>query len=183
MVIMTVFHVMCRISVRAVIVAALAATGLVTPMTAASADPTPSPATAAADAQQVLILLNAERHAHGLAALKWNTHLLSAAHGHNLRMANANVLSHQLPGEQPLGTRLTAAGYHWRAAAENCGVTTDWSLAGIEAVQRAMYNEVAPNDGHRRAILSTTYHDIGIDIVMDAAHHKAWITEDFGAAL
>ncbi len=168
---------------RGALVAALAATCFVTPMTMASADTTPSPATAAADAKSVFTLLNAERSSHGLPALRWNTNLVSAAHGHNLRMAKANVLSHQLPGELSLGPRLSAAGYHWRAAGENCGLTTNWSLAGIEAVQRAMYAEVAPNDGHRRAILSTTYRDIGIDIVMDAAHHKAWLTEDYGAAL
>ena len=176
-------HAVPRLFLRGAVVAGLVATALAGPVTAASADTTPSPTTAAADAKQVFGLLNAERKAHALPALRWNTRLVSAAHGHNLRMAKANLLSHQLPGESPLGTRLTAAGYKWRAAAENCGMTSDWSLTGIEAVQRSMYNEVAPNDGHRRAILSTTYHDIGIDIVMDAVHHKAWITEDFGAAL
>jgi hypothetical protein len=62
-------------------------------------------------------------------------------------------------------------------------VTTDWSLSGILALHRAMYQEIAPNDSHRRAILSTTYRDVGVDIVMDGAHHKAWITEDFAASL
>jgi uncharacterized protein YkwD len=170
-----------RKSVRGLIVATLA-TACFAPTTVASAA-TPSAATAAADAQQVLSLLNTERRAYGLPALRWNTRLVSAAHAHNLRMAKANVLSHQLPGEASIGSRFTTAGYRWRAAGENVGYTTDWTLTGILSVHRRMYQEVAPNDGHRRNILSRTFRDVGIDIVMDATHHKAWITEDFGAPL
>ena len=43
-----------------------------------------------------------------------------------------------------------------------------------------MYNEVAPYDGHRLNILNRHYRDVGIDIYMDAAHHKMWLTQDFG---
>jgi uncharacterized protein YkwD len=143
----------------------------------------PSTTTAATDAQSVFQLLNRERAAHGLAALHWRARLVRAAHAHNLRMATYNTLSHQLPGEHSLGYRVTATGYQWRAVGENIGYTENWLLAGIVAVQLAMYNEVAPYDVHRRNILSTTYRDIGIDIVMDSAHHKAWITEVFARAL
>lgn len=66
-----------------------------------------------------------------------------------------------------------------RAAAENVGVSADWTLAGALWLQLYMYNEKAPYDGHRRAILSTTYRDVGVYIYMDAAHHKMWLTEDF----
>jgi uncharacterized protein YkwD len=171
-----------RLSVRSVIVAFLATACVAIPSTNASAS-TPSAATAAYDAQQVLLLINSERRANGLSALTWSTRLVSAAHGHNLRMAKANVLSHQLPGEPSLGSRITAAGYKWRAIGENAGYTTDWTLTGILKVAKGMYAEVAPNDGHRRNILSKSFRNVGIDIVMDAVHHKAWITEDFGALL
>jgi uncharacterized protein YkwD len=154
---------------------------LLVPVRGASAS-TPSPATAAADAKQLFQLLNRERAAHGLAAMHWSTRLTSAAHTHNLRMAKYNTLSHQLAGEHPLGYRVTVTGYRWRALAENLGWTSDWSAAAILTVQRNMYREVAPNDGHRANILSRTLHDVGIDVVMDAAHHKAWLTVDFGAA-
>jgi uncharacterized protein YkwD len=144
---------------------------------------TPTPATAAYDAQQVFALINSERHAHGLAALRWNTRLTAAAHSHNLLMAKYNTLSHQLPGELSFGARITAAGYSWRAIGENCAWTSNWSLAGVLAAHTGMYNEVAPNDWHRRNILSTTFRDVGVDIVMDGTHQRAWITEDFGAPL
>jgi uncharacterized protein YkwD len=153
------------------------------PAAGPAAASTPSSATAAYDSQQVFALINTERHAHGLAALRWNTRLTTAAHSHNLLMAKYNTLSHQLPGEASFGARITAVGYSWRAIGENCAWTSNWSLAGILAMHTGMYNEVAPNDGHRRNILSTTYRDVGIDIVMDAAHLRAWITEEFAAPL
>ncbi|MDT4945595.1 MAG: hypothetical protein QOH14_2328, partial [Pseudonocardiales bacterium] len=32
----------------------------------------------------------------------------------------------------------------------------------------------------RRVILNPVYRDVGVDIYMDGAHHKMWLTEDFG---
>jgi uncharacterized protein YkwD len=144
---------------------------------------TPTAATAVYDAQQLFVLINAERHAHGLAALRWNTRLTTAAHSHNLLMARYDLLSHQLPGERSFGARITAAGYSWRAVGENCSWTSNWTLAGVRAMHTGMYNEVAPNDWHRRNILSRTFRDVGVDIVMDGTHHREWLTEEFGAPL
>ena len=56
--------------------------------------------------------------------------LQSSAHGHDLAMAAANQLSHQLPGEPDLGTRETNAGVSWTAAGENIGWTSDMTQAG-----------------------------------------------------
>jgi uncharacterized protein YkwD len=44
-----------------------------------------------------------------------------------------------------------------------------------------MYNEVAPNNGHRLNILSTRFKDVGIDVVIDTTHGKLWLTEDFAS--
>jgi uncharacterized protein YkwD len=149
----------------------------IAPTSAAAA--VPSPSTAAADAQAVYRAINRERAAHGLRALNWNSRLVLAAHAHNLLMAKLNTLSHQLPGELSLGARITAAGYLWRAIGENIGETADWSQAGILALHRVMYEEIAPNDPHRRNILSTAFRGVGVDVVMDGRHHKAWLTEVF----
>ena len=148
---------------------------------AAPALAVPSETTAAADAQSVYRLINSERTAHALLALHWNVRLASAAHAHNLEMARYNTLSHQVSGERPLGARVTAAGYAWRAVGENIGRTIDWTLTGILSLHRMMYTEVAPNDMHRRNILSTTFRGVGVDVLMDAKHHTAWLTEVFAA--
>jgi uncharacterized protein YkwD len=134
--------------------------------------------TTATWSQAVFTLLNRERAAHGLAPLRWNSALATAAYRHSSAMASHNTLSHQLPGELSLGARVRAAGYNWIAVGENIGYTTVLTQSGLLSFQRYLYNEVAPYDWHRRNILSKTFRDVGIAIVI--AHRKAWLTEDFG---
>jgi uncharacterized protein YkwD len=131
-------------------------------------------------ANAVLAELNAERAYHGLRALKMNSKLSSAAHSHNLAMAKANSLSHQLSGETSLGSRVSAAGYRWSAVAENVAYSTSCSTGGVLAMQRMMYNEKPPDDGHRQNILNKAYLDVGIDVINDLVHGKVWLVTDFG---
>ncbi len=131
-------------------------------------------------ANAVLAELNAERARHGLRALKMDSELTSAAHAHNLAMAKANTLSHQLSGEASLGSRVSAAGYRWSAVAENVAYSTNRSKGGVIAMQQSMYNEKPPNDGHRENILNKTYVDVGIDVISDSVHGKVWLVTDFG---
>jgi uncharacterized protein YkwD len=144
----------------------------------------PGPAQAATTAEtaaatSVLRMLNAERSAHHLPTLGSSPALISGAHLHNVTMAQANLLSHQLPGEAVFSTRIAQAGVPWHSAAENVGWTTAKTTAGADGLQSAMYNEVAPNDGHRRNILSTSVRFVGIDVLIDARTNKLWLTEDF----
>jgi uncharacterized protein YkwD len=132
-----------------------------------------------AAATSVLRMLNAERAAHHLPALSSSPALVSGARLHNITMAQANLLSHQLPGEAVFSTRIAQAGVPWHAAAENVGWTTAKTTAGADGLQSAMYNEVAPNDGHRRKILSSSVRFVGIDVLIDARTGKLWLTEDF----
>jgi uncharacterized protein YkwD len=131
-------------------------------------------------ADAVLSELNSERAKHGLQALKMNSKLVSAAHEHNLAMAKADTLSHQLKGEAALASRVSAAGYRWSAVGENVAYNGRRSEDGVLAVQKAMYNEEPPNDGHRKNILSKTYVDVGIDVISDSVHDKVWLVTDFG---
>ncbi len=131
-------------------------------------------------ATAVFAQLNAERAEHGLKPLRRSTRLNSSAHQHNLAMAKKNTMSHQLEGEKPLGKRVTAARYTWSACGENIGWNSDISKDGVLLLETTMDNEVAPDDGHRRNILSTTFRDVGVDVVEDKTHHKVWLTTDFG---
>jgi uncharacterized protein YkwD len=131
-------------------------------------------------ADAVLVELNAERANHGLSALKMNSKLVDAAHTHNLAMAKANTLSHQLSGEASLGSRISAAGYRWSSVGENIAYNSDRSQSGVLAVQKAMYNEKPPDDGHRRNILNKSFVDVGIDVINDSTHGKIWLVTDFG---
>ena len=112
--------------------------------------------------------------------MKSNAKLAAAAHAHNVRMADANQLSHQLSGEPGLGARISAAGYRWSSVGENVAWNSNRSEAGVLALQDSMYNETPPNDGHRRNILSSSFTEVGIDVIEDPAHRKVWLVTDFG---
>ncbi len=123
--------------------------------------------------------INAERARNGLRPLRWTDKLYYSAHRHNLQMGQQNTLSHQLPGEPSLGDRISVF-YAWSACGENIGWNSDRSRSGALALETSMYNETAPYDGHRRNILSTTFVDVGVDVIDDSTHGRLWLTTDFG---
>jgi uncharacterized protein YkwD len=169
-----------RAALTTLLVACLAMVGLVFgPIAPAAAYTSSMTSTEFAIANAVLNLMNSERKAHGLAPYRGNSALLRSARGHDIKMATANTLSHQLPGEPVFTTRITNAGYHWSWAGENIAWTADRSETGALNLEKMMYNEVAPNNGHRLNILSTHYTDVGVDILIDNIHGKLWITQDF----
>lgn len=131
-------------------------------------------------AQGVLVIINQERAANHLPAVLMNTKLISSAYNHNAVMAQHNLMSHQCTGEASLGDRIDAVHYNWSTAGENLGWTTNMSTAGANGLQVMMYNEKAPNDGHRLVTLSRAYRDVGVSVVTDATHEKLWLTVDFG---
>jgi uncharacterized protein YkwD len=131
-------------------------------------------------ARNVLTTMNAERHANHLSALTMNGHLNTSARRHDYTMSRYNTMSHQLPGEAFFANRISAAGYKWRAAGENIAWNSRTTNAGVQQLEVMMYHEKAPNDGHRRNILSKTFKNVGIDVYVDRTHHKIWLTTDFG---
>jgi uncharacterized protein YkwD len=139
----------------------------------------PGPTVAAADTQSVFRTINRERAAHHLAALRWNADLAFVARAHNVKMARAGTLSHQLGGEPSIGVQISSAGYAWRALGENLAAGSDMTLFGVLNLQRMLFHEVAPNDPHRRNILCRAFRDVGVDVRMDATHNMVWLTEVF----
>lgn len=159
--------------------------GLVAPLTLATpaeARVTVKPRTATEHSIQnsVLSLLNQQRRAHGLPALKMNKRLKVAARRHNAAMARYNSMAHQVRGESSLGRRVDKAGYNWSRVAENIAWNSRMTRSGVLTLQKLMYNERAPYDGHRRNILSRSYREVGIDVYFDKKHRKVWLTTDFG---
>jgi uncharacterized protein YkwD len=156
----------------------------------ASASPAASPTGSAtadqdgAPATQVLALINQARATAGLPALTLTAGLESTSSAHNLLMADGCGLSHQCPGEPPIGDRETAAGVHWTAAGENIGeggpvADTTAAIASMAVgLTQSMLNEQPPNDGHRLNILSTTFTHIGIAVYRDSSG-TVWLTQDF----
>ena len=144
----------------------------------------PAPAvTVQTIAAATLAMLNTERAVNHRAALTVDSRLIRSAHAHNLDMARLNTMSHQLPGEPNFTQRIQSAGYYWMNAGENIGWNSVTTTAGVLALESMMYNEKAPDNGHRLNILSTGFRNVGIDVYYDAAHHKIWLTEDFGTLM
>jgi uncharacterized protein YkwD len=134
--------------------------------------------------QQVLDLINQARAQAGLPAYTITSGLTSSATTHNQTMAGGCGLSHQCPGEAPLGDRETAAGVHWTSAGENIGEggpvsDTQAAIAQMAVgLTQSMLDEKPPNDGHRQNILSSSFHHVGIAVFRDSAG-TVWMTQDF----
>src|SRR5258708_4209428 len=109
-----------------------------------------------------------------------------SAGAHNARMAAGCGLSHQCPGEPPLGTRETDAGVTWASAGETIG--EGGPVAGTTAaiaqmalgLTQDMLNEKPPDDGHRLNILSSSFHIIGIALYRDSSG-TVGMTQAFGS--
>ena len=171
---------------------ASASAGSSAPGSAASgaASPAASPTGSAtadqdgAPAAQVLALINQARATAGLPALTVTAGLETTSSAHNLLMADGCGLSHQCPGEPPIGTRETDAGIDWTSAGENIGEggpvadTTAAIAAMAVGLTQSMLNEQPPNDGHRLNILSTSFTHIGIAVYRDSSG-TVWLTQDF----
>jgi uncharacterized protein YkwD len=131
-------------------------------------------------ARSMLKLLNAERAGHHLRALTMNSKLITSAHRHNLAMAKADEMSHQCKGEKFFADRISAAHYNWMSAGENIGWNSNMNLTGLRYLERQMYHEKAPDNGHRLNILDHSFRNVGIDVYFDKTHNKMWFTQDFG---
>jgi hypothetical protein len=76
--------------------------------------------TSRGSAEQVLFdAANRERAAQRLHPLRWDNSLATGARQHALRMAQQNILSHQLPGEEDFKARALRAGARFSSLAEN----------------------------------------------------------------
>ena len=136
--------------------------------------------------QQVLTMINQVRVQDELPPYTLSTDLTSSATAHDLAMARGCGLSHQCPGESPLGERESAAGVHWTAAGENIGeggpepATAQAMTQLVLTLTQDMLSEHPPADGHRRNLLSSAFHRIGIAVVRDS-NGTIWLTQDFAS--
>jgi uncharacterized protein YkwD len=86
-------------------------------------------------------------------------------------MADHRELSHQLPGEPDLATRVRLAGYtHWRLLAEN--------LAWGQSSPRAVFRAWRSSAGHRANLDNCRLRHIGIGVLIRGG--RPWVTADFG---
>jgi hypothetical protein len=116
--------------------------------------------------------LNRERSAQGLPPLKWDAALAAAAREHAARMAQRNVLSHQLPGEPQIQDRATQAGARFTTIAENIAVAPN---------SATIHSAWMQSPHHRENILDPELNVVGIGVVKGS--DGLFAVQDFSQAV
>jgi len=118
--------------------------------------------------QYLLQAANQERAQRGLQKLAWDPELADAAHGHAVLLAQANQISHQLPGEANLESRAKTAGAKFSLVAENVA----------EAPAATTIHVLWMNsEGHRHNLLEPHENAVGISVVRRG--DQLFAVEDF----
>lgn len=131
--------------------------------------PATSGTTLSAQEQQALALLNKDRAAYGLAALKSNSQLTKLAENYAKDMINRGFFAHNNPEGQSPFDRMQAAGITYKTAGENLAINS-----GVEAAEKAFMN----SSGHRANILNSTYTDVGIGVVQNSSG-QVYVVQEF----
>lgn len=118
--------------------------------------------------QTLLELANHDRAAAGLAPLKWDPALAKAAHQHALRMARANQLSHQFPGEPSMQDRARQAGARFSVIAEN---------VAQGPTPGSIHTQWMNSPPHRANLLDPELTAVGISVVQSG--NTLFAVEDF----
>jgi uncharacterized protein YkwD len=126
--------------------------------------------------QQIIDLVNQERTSRGLAALKVNAALTSAAQHHAANMAKYNTMAHTLPqADLPtVADRLNYYKYKFSWAGENIA----WNFGSAQSVMTAWMNSA----GHRANILNANFTEIGVGVRYNS-RGEAYFCQDFGRPL
>jgi uncharacterized protein YkwD len=118
---------------------------------------------------EVLRLVNVERAKAGCNALTIDSRLAAAANAHSADMAANNYFSHTGRNGSQVSDRVEAAGYRWRAVAEN--------IAKGQPTPAAVMQAWMNSSGHRANILNCRYRNIGIGLAY-AGRSPVW-TQNF----
>lgn len=88
-----------------------------------------------------------------VATVTWNANLASAAISHSKYMQSVNKLQHESANGSGVGTRVTAAGYTWKAVGEN--------IAQGQSTELQVFNDWIKSEGHCKNIMNANYKEMG----------------------
>ena len=94
-------------------------------------------------------------------AVTWNTKLFKAASEHSQDMATHNLFSHSGSDNSSTGERASAAGYDWKAVAENISGGTDTPEQTID--------RWVTSPGHCHNLMNPAYTEVGMACVVNRA--------------
>ena len=170
-----------------IVVSSLLAAALVLPAgasaaTCANASAIPAVANAAQVRNTTLCLLNAERRARGLPALRDNARLRLAATKHSRDMVHRRYFDHTAPGGVSMVTRVQRTGYIAAARSWALGENIAWGSGSLSTPARIV-RAWMHSSGHRANILDRGFHEIGVGIAVGTPENLdgATYTTDFGS--
>lgn len=162
---------MCRRTLIALISLALAAAVSAVVVPAARANLTPVE-------RQVLTLVNQQRAARGLPALRPQDDLMQAARGYSRAMARSGFFSHVSPDGSTPSDRCIAAGYSQSGCSRwMIGETLAWG-SGAFAVPECIVNGWMNSAPHRRILLTAGFQDIGVGTAKGAITTRSQTLDD-----
>jgi uncharacterized protein YkwD len=166
----------------------LATTGLAAlAVSIGSAAPQAASASACGSASRtpssVLCLINAQRHSHGLSALRLDASLSRAARGHSRDMVRRRYFSHTTPEGFSFVQRIRATGYLSGASRWLVGENLAWGWRDRSSAHRIV-RAWMHSPPHREEILEPSFREVGIGIVAGVPRPLpaggATYTTDFG---
>src|SRR3954454_20740575 len=149
----------------------------------ASADGPTARTSAVALANSALCLVNQERTSRGLAPLKTNHRLVTAARAHAGDMVAKRYFSHDTLGGGSFADRIRNTGYVPKHRAPALGEDLAWG-SGSLASPRQIVESWMESPGHRANILSRSFREAGLGVAfgdVGAGANGAAYTLDFGS--
>jgi uncharacterized protein YkwD len=143
----------------------------------------PTAATLERAARATACLIDAQRGAHGLRALRTNARLARAARRHSRQMVARRYFDHTDPGGVGPAARIAATGYLAGAHAWAIGETIAWGT-GPFATPAAIVRDWMRSPPHRATILDAVLRDVGVGFARGSPAglgRAATVTADFGA--
>jgi uncharacterized protein YkwD len=129
-----------------------------------------------------LCLINRERRARGLRALRMSRTLARPAQRHSADMAARRYFSHTSPSGTTMNARIARSGYARGGRGYVIGENIAWG-SGTASTPARIVRSWMGSPGHRANILSPRYREIGIGVVRRAPNGAAGgtYTTNFGA--
>lgn len=122
-----------------------------------------------ADEERAVALVNADRAAQGLPALRVNMTLVALARDYAQDMIDRHFSSHTSPDGETFEGRLSRYGVSYNIAGENLAMNSS-----VDAAERALMNSA----GHRANILRPEFAEIGIGVRRDAGG-AVYVVQEF----
>ena len=131
--------------------------------------PAPANAGITSTERAVIKLINADREARGLRALRQWTTLYDIAELRAKRMAAANVMSHTISGN--LGSQLTGYGVRYYSKGENIAYTSRYT--GLEAAKH-IYRMWKASSIHWSQMMSSKFNYVGIGLSYRSSNNRTF---------